>query len=90
MSEPTHWLVSYRSRRWSRERGADVERNRASLLNIEWSTMPPAAGHVMTPRDHLCGEFKDSFDWSSLPPHYLRQIGWPRAAEPGCPKTARP
>ncbi|MGQ2994230.1 hypothetical protein [Variovorax sp.] len=33
------------------------------------------AGHVMTLRDHHCGEFVDTFDWSTLPPHYLRRIG---------------
>ena len=33
------------------------------------------AGHVLTPRDHHCGEFKDEFDWPSLPAHYLRSVG---------------
>jgi hypothetical protein len=33
------------------------------------------AGHVMTRREHHCGEFKDEFDWNTLPPHYLRRIG---------------
>lgn len=32
-------------------------------------------GHPMTPPDHRCGEFADTFDWSSLDPVYLRRIG---------------
>lgn len=34
------------------------------------------AGHILTNREHHCGDFKDSFDWVSLPPVYLRRIGW--------------
>lgn len=30
-------------------------------------------------RDQHCGEFKDEFDWSSLPPHYRRMVGDPKA-----------
>lgn len=48
---------------------------RIELLGITGSTLSPGAGHVFTPRDHHCGEFKDDFDWSTLPPHYLRRIG---------------
>ena len=35
-----------------------------------------AGGHMLTKRDHYCGAFKDNFDWGSLPPQYLRQIGY--------------
>lgn len=24
------------------------------------------SGHIMTPRDHVCGDFKDDFDWASI------------------------
>ncbi|MCU4119359.1 Lar family restriction alleviation protein [Variovorax sp. N23] len=41
----------------------------------------PEAGHVMTLRDHHCGEFKDDFDWGALPPHYLQHIGHPATTE---------
>ena len=34
---------------------------------------------VPTTREHVCGEFKDEFDWSSLPPHYRRMVGDPNA-----------
>lgn len=36
--------------------GAD----RYAMLGINWSSLIPDAGHIMTPRDHLCGEFRDT------------------------------
>lgn len=30
---------------------------------------------VPTTRDHACGEFRDSFDWSTLPLAYQRSVG---------------
>ncbi|WP_454751629.1 hypothetical protein [Cupriavidus necator] len=45
------------------------------MLNIKVSSIVPEAGHVMTRREHHCGDFKDEFDWSSLPSAYLRKIG---------------
>jgi hypothetical protein len=35
------------------------------------------AGHFMTRREHVCGDFKDDFDWSLLPVAYLLRIGVP-------------
>jgi len=32
---------------------------RFALLGITWTSLPPEAGHVMTPRHHKCGDFKD-------------------------------
>lgn len=32
---------------------------RFAMLGIESSSLRPDAGHVMTPREHVCGEFKD-------------------------------
>jgi hypothetical protein len=32
---------------------------RFAMLSIESSSLAPGAGHVMTPREHVCGEFKD-------------------------------
>lgn len=32
---------------------------RFAMLGITSSSLAPEAGHVMTPRDHVCGEFKD-------------------------------
>lgn len=49
---------------------------RIAMLGMDWSSLPLQAGHAMTPRSHWCGEFKDDFDWKSLPAHYLRKIGY--------------
>ena len=52
---------------------------RYSMVRMDWHTarfMEPDAGHILTNREHLCGDFKDGFDWPSLPPAYLRRIGW--------------
>lgn len=48
---------------------------RGGVVGIEGMSKNVGAGHVLTPRDHHCGEFKDDFDWSTLPPWYLRKIG---------------
>ena len=46
------------------------------MLKITSITMNNVeAGHVMTDRAHHCGDFKDDFDWSSLPLVYLKKIG---------------
>lgn len=48
---------------------------RAAMLGITYSSLPLGAGHLMTLREHHCGDFKDEFDWSSLGPLYLKRIG---------------
>lgn len=55
------------------------------MLGMEGCSIALPAGHVLTLRDHVCGDFKDDFDWSSLPPHYLRQINHPQAKRSGHP-----
>lgn len=58
-------------------RSAAVGQNeRFVMLGIEGCSLPSRAGHVLTPRDHVCGEFRDSFDWRSLPLPYLSRIGF--------------
>jgi hypothetical protein len=55
---------------------------RYSMVRIDWHTFRfqgQDAGHILTNREHRCGDFKDDFDWSSLPPAYLRRIGWETA-----------
>lgn len=42
------------------------------------SALRAGAGHVVTPRNHVCGQFADTFNWSSLPPAYRRRIGAPQ------------
>ena len=48
---------------------------RLSVTGISSISVHIGAGHPITFRDHYCGDFKDEFDWSSLPSHYLRRIG---------------
>ena len=48
---------------------------RQAMLRLQFCSLPPGAGHVMTPRSHMCGEFRDDFDWATLPAAYLRRIG---------------
>jgi len=65
---------------------AAIERN--AMLGIERCSMSGlGAGHVLTSREHLCGDFKDDFDWSSLPLAYLKRIGAPTARAQGNPNT---
>lgn len=57
---------------------------RFSMLGMRIIGGPkPRSGHILTNRAHICGEFKDEFDWKSLPLNYLRAIG-------GLPPSAAP
>jgi hypothetical protein len=47
----------------------------ARMDRASWHSHEPDAGHIVTNRDHHCGDFKDEFDWSTLAPSYLRRIG---------------
>lgn len=58
-----------------RRTGRCHDAQRVAMLGVYGATYPLTAGHVMTPRDHHCGDFKDDFDWATLPAHYLRRIG---------------
>lgn len=48
---------------------------RFSMTGMTAISAPIGAGHQVTLRDHYCGDFKDDFDWSSLPMPYLSRIG---------------
>lgn len=64
---------------------------RHSVVRIEWTSYrlrEREAGHILTNREHHCGDFKDAFDWPSLPSAYLRRIGWESGRTPGV--TASP
>lgn len=50
---------------------------RMDALGIEWSSHRMKAGHPITNRDYVCGEFKDEFDWTTLPLPYRKRIGAP-------------
>lgn len=56
---------------------------RWAMIGITGTSMVADAGQVMTPRDHHCGYFNDTFDWSSLPPAYQRRVGVERAPRHG-------
>ena len=51
--------------------------DRMQALGITFSSKPFTAGHPITERDHPCGEFKDVFDWKTLPQPYRKRIGAP-------------
>jgi hypothetical protein len=38
---------------------------RYALLGMEHSSLALEAGHVMTPREYVCGNFIDTYDWDS-------------------------
>lgn len=33
---------------------------RLAMLGVTGTSLPIGAGHIMTPREHLCGQFQDS------------------------------
>ncbi len=49
---------------------------RLSMLGISGSSLSLGAGHALTNHGHHCGEFKDEFDWASLPLPYRKRIGY--------------
>jgi hypothetical protein len=48
---------------------------RADALGIDKCSLRIPSGHPVTASDYVCGEFKDEFDWSSLPLPYRKKIG---------------
>src|SRR4051812_5252755 len=52
---------------------------RWAMLEIDRISIKMPAGHIVTPREHVCGDFKDEFDWSSLPLAYRKKVGDPTA-----------
>lgn len=58
-------------------RSAPVSHNeRVALIGMPVISLSAEAGHVITPRRHCCGMFRDQFDWGSLPPDYLALVGY--------------
>lgn len=51
--------------------GAEVLRS----LGISWSSYTTTPGQPFTSRDHVCGAFQDTFDWTTLEADYLASIG---------------
>jgi hypothetical protein len=52
-------------------------KERLAMIGIRNCSLSIGAGHAFTPHDHRCGQFKDEFDWTSLPLFYRRKIGCP-------------
>lgn len=55
------------------------EERYSMVLLMDWTSYrlrDRKAGHILTNREHHCGDFADGFDWPSLPAPYLRRIGW--------------
>src|SRR3569833_212145 len=52
-------------------------KDRWNMLGIEGCSLKPSSGHIVTQREHVCGDFKDEFDWTSLPLPYRKRIGAP-------------
>ena len=51
-------------------------KERWGILGIEkLSAQGLSPGHMVTRRDHHCGEFKDEFDWGSLSLAYRKRVG---------------
>jgi hypothetical protein len=48
---------------------------RWDMIGIESCSLRLKAGHAITQRDHVCGNFKDEFDWASLPLPYRKRVG---------------
>jgi hypothetical protein len=50
-------------------------RDRIQSTGIINATINIGGGHALTTREMMCGNFKDDFDWSSLPILYQKQVG---------------
>lgn len=69
-----HWR-SYNSTAGECTKSAPMPgRERMAMLGIEMVSLDIGAGHAFTLRDHACGDFADTFDWSTLPLPYRRSI----------------
>lgn len=52
-------------------------KERMDALGINWSSHRFKSGHPITQRDYSCGQFKDEFDWTTLPLPYRKRVGAP-------------
>lgn len=58
-----HWRF-YNSRVGECTRTAPVSgSDRFAMLGVTHASVQLDSGHIMTPRDHVCGEFSDNYDW---------------------------
>jgi len=52
-------------------------KERMDALGISWTSQRVTSGHPITDRSYKCGQFKDEFDWTTLPLPYRKRIGAP-------------
>lgn len=75
------WWVSVNSLVGECHKSAPVSaEQRYSMVRMDWHTYrfrDQNAGHILTNREHKCGDFKDDYDWTTLPVSYLMRIGYP-------------
>lgn len=77
------WWDHMTSKAGSCTRHAPVSgRERWDMLGISGCSLRLQSGHVVTAAAHHCGDFKDEFDWSSLPLTYQLRVGVPRTLPP--------
>lgn len=50
-------------------------KERGDVIGFDQCSMRIPAGHALTERDYVCGNFIDNFDWSSLPLAHRKRIG---------------
>lgn len=73
------WWCAHNSSTGDCTKSAPVSgKERFDMFGIQSSSLPLPAGHIVTKRGHVCGNFKDDFDWQSLSPFYRRMIGMPK------------
>lgn len=78
------WWRSISSQVGDCTRSAPVDgQSRWDMLGISSASIVPAAGHVVTKAGHVCGDFADTFDWSTLPLPYRRRVGAPMTVTSG-------
>jgi hypothetical protein len=39
---------------------------RMGMIDIQSASITPCPGHVITKRDHVCGDFVDSYKWEAV------------------------
>jgi hypothetical protein len=77
------WWASISSVAGSCRKAAPISAgNRAALLGMRSLSIDIGAGHPLTLRDHHCGDFRDDFDWLSLPLAYRKRVGCPIRLNP--------
>jgi hypothetical protein len=50
---------------------------RWAMIGIYNCSLQLGSGHAITRREYVCGQFKDEFDWASLPLAYRKRVGAP-------------